>query len=203
MNTLRQWFGPSKKEIWQQLASETGATFSSQGLWHGEKVQAAHGQWTITLDTHVLSTGKTHVTYTRLRAPYVNADQFRFSIYNRGLLSDFATWLGAQDVEVGHADFDKAFIIKASSEDKVRQLFANARLRELIQAQPSIYLSVRDNEGWLGPKFPEATDELNFQVLGVIKEVERLKQLFDLFAELLDELCRIGSAYEQDPGVKL
>lgn len=203
MNTLHQWFGPSKKEIWQQLSGQTGATYFPGGIWHGDKVQAAHGQWVITLDTHVLSTGKTHVTYTRLRAPYVNADKFRFSIYNRGFLSDITVWLGAQDVEVGHPDFDKAFIIKATDEAKARQLFANARLRELISAQPSIYLSVRDNEGWLGPKFPEATDELNFQVLGVIKEVDRLKQLFDLFAEILDELCRIGSAYEADPGVKL
>jgi len=33
--------------------------------------------------------------------------------------------------------------------------------------------------------------------------VDRLKQLFDLFAETLDELCRLGSAYEKNPGVTL
>ena len=42
-----------------------------------------------------------------------------------------------------------------------------------------------------------------FQVVGVIKDVERLKALFDLFAAVLDQLCRIGSAYKQEPGVTL
>jgi hypothetical protein len=40
-------------------------------------------------------------------------------------------------------------------------------------------------------------------VAGVIKDVERLKHLYDLFGETLDELCRIGSAYQSDPGVRL
>jgi hypothetical protein len=37
----------------------------------------------------------------------------------------------------------------------------------------------------------------------VIKDLERLKQLYELFAETLGELCRMGSAYESDPGVRL
>jgi len=40
-------------------------------------------------------------------------------------------------------------------------------------------------------------------VVGVVKDVARLKQLFELFAETLDQLCRIGSAYEKSPGLKL
>ena len=32
------------------------------------------------------------------------------------------------------------------------------------------------------------------QTWGVIKDLERLKALFDLFAAVLDRLCRIGSA---------
>jgi hypothetical protein len=37
----------------------------------------------------------------------------------------------------------------------------------------------------------------------VLKDIERLKALFDLFTAVLDQLCRIGSAYKQDPGVEL
>ena len=62
---------------------------------------------------------------------------------------------------------------------------------------------MKDSEGWFGPEFPEDVDELYFQVVGVIKDVERLKALFDLFAAVLDQLCRIGSAYKQEPGVTL
>jgi hypothetical protein len=46
-------------------------------------------------------------------------------------------------------------------------------------------------------------DALYFQVPGVIKDVERLKKLFDLFAEVLEELNRIGSATGESPGVSL
>jgi hypothetical protein len=37
----------------------------------------------------------------------------------------------------------------------------------------------------------------------VIKDVERLKALLDLFAAVLDQLCKMGSAYKQVPGVEL
>lgn len=51
--------------------------------------------------------------------------------------------------------------------------------------------------------FPDDTDELCFHVSGVIKDIPRLKLLFELFAETLDQLCRIGSACETAPQVRL
>ena len=95
------------------------------------------------------------------------------------------------------------FIVKGNDEGKLRALLANSRLRELIATQPEILLSVKDDEGYFGTSFPEGTDELHFLVTGVIKDVARLKSLYDLFAETLDHLCRIGSAYEGNPGVSL
>ena len=85
----------------------------------------------------------------------------------------------------------------------MQALFDNARLRELIAAQPQIHLTVKDDEGLFGAGFPADTDELCFHLCGIIKDVERLKLLFELFAETLDQLCHIGSAYEQAPKLKL
>ena len=196
-------FGPSKEEIWRQLCTETGADYVQGGFWKRDKVQAAHGEWTITLDTYVVSTGKVVRHFTRLRAPYVNPDRFRFTIYRRGLFSDIAKWFGMQDIVVGHEDFDRDFIIKGTEEKGLRALFDNPRLRELIAAQPEIHLTVKDNEGFFGAGYPDDTDELHFHVGGTIKGVERLKLLFELFAETLDQLCHIGSAYEEAPKLKL
>ncbi|MEW6156997.1 MAG: DUF3137 domain-containing protein [Verrucomicrobiota bacterium] len=203
MTTLRKWFGPSKREIWQQLCQQTGGTFVQGGFWKGDKVQATHGDWTITLDTFAVSTGKVTIVYTRMRAPFVNPDGFRFTIYRRGFFSGIAKFLGMQDISVGDADFDRDFIIKGTHENRVRSLFESSRLRELIGAQPQIHLTVKDDEGFFGPDFPPGTDELCFHVVGVIKDIERLKQLFEMFAETLDQLCRIGSAYEDAPKVAL
>jgi hypothetical protein len=205
--SLRKLFGPSRKEIWRQLSADIGATYVEGSFGKSDKVEAAHGEWTVTLDvlTRVVSTGKstTVIRYTRLRAPYVNPDQFRFTIHRRGLFTDIAKLFGSQDVSIGHEDFDHDFVIKGTDERKLRALFDDGRLRALIAAQPKVNLTVKDDEGWFGAKFPDGVDELQFMVVGVIKDVERLKQLFDLFTETLEQLCRIGSAYEKSPGLKL
>lgn len=108
-----------------------------------------------------------------------------------------------QDVLVGHQPLDDDFVIQGNDEGKLRALLANEHLRETIQLHPEIHLTVKDDEGWFATTFPDGVDELHFQVVGVIKEVDRLKLIYELFAETLDHLCRIGSAYENDPQVKL
>jgi hypothetical protein len=149
MNPPRKWFGPSKEEMWRQLCAETGARFVDGGFWKGEKVLATHGQWTILLDTYVVSTGKVTMHFTRLRAPYINPDGFRFKVYRHGFFSDVAKWFGLQDAEIGHPDFDRDFIIKGTDADKLRTLFGNSRIRELISAQPEICFEVKDTDtGW-------------------------------------------------------
>jgi|SRR5271165_2460701 len=193
----------NKEEVWRQLCAEIGAEFVEGGFWKGSKVQAMVGPWTVTLDTYTVSAQYTQVTYTRMRAPYVNPEGFRFTIYRKGSFSEVGKMLGLQDIEVGDPVFDEAFIIQGNNEPRVQHLFADARLRALVAAQPTIKLDVKDSEGWFGPKFPDNVDELHFLVVGVIDQVERLKSLFDLFAAVLAQLCKIGSAYRQEPGVTL
>jgi hypothetical protein len=202
MGVLRKMFGPSREEIWRQLSAEIDGRYVERP-WKREKVEAMHGPWMVTLDRYVVSTGKSAVVYTRMRAPYVNAQGFRFTIYRKGIFSNLGKWLGMQDVEVGYPQFDEDFIIKGNDTARLRELFSNERLRGLIEAQPAIHFEVKDDEGWFGAAFPQGVDELVFMVLGVIKDVERLKLLYDLFAETLDQLCRIGSAYETSAGVEL
>lgn len=202
MGLLRKLFGPSREEIWRQLATEIGASYIDGGVWKGDKVEAKHGEWTITLDSYSVHTGKVTMVFTRLRAPYVNVDGFRFSVSRRGFLTGVATWLGAQDIEVGYPDFDRDFVIKGSSEEHLRRLFASDRLRRLLEAQPSVHFAVQDDEGVFGPKFPENVDQLLFVVGGVITDTARLKGIFDLFAATLERLTEMGSAYERYPGMK-
>jgi hypothetical protein len=196
-------FGPSKDEVWKRLAEEIDADFIGGGFWKGSKLQARFGPWTVTLDTYTVHTGHAHFTYTRMRAPYVNPDGLRFTVYRKGMFSELGKLLGMQDIEVGDPEFDEAFIVKGTDEARVRELFADPEVRALMLAQPQIRLEVKDGVGWFGPAFPVDVDELHFQVHGVIKEADRLKALFDLFAAVLDRLCRIGSAYEREPGVAL
>ncbi len=207
MSFLKKVFGPSKEEIWQQLCDEIGAEFVQGGFWKGNKVVARVKEWTITLDTYsqTTSTGEstTTSTYTRFRAPYLNQDGFRFKIYRRGFFEGIRKLFGGKDIQVGYPDFDHDFIIQGNNEQKVVQLFAHSKIRQLIEAQPQIFLEVKDDEGWFSAKFPEGADELYFQTSGVIKDIEQLKLLYELFAETLNHLCQIGSAYESNPNFEL
>jgi hypothetical protein len=203
MSSLKTLFGPSKDELWKQLSEEIGGQFVDGGFRKGNKVVAKASHWTVTLDTYTVSTGKTHVTYTRLRAPFCNPDGFRFTIYQKSVFSGLGKLLGMQDIEIGYPDFDDSFIIQGNNESKLRSLFADSRLRQLIQDQPKIHLQVKDDEGWFGAEFPEGVDELCFQVVGVIKDIALLKALFELFSVALDDLCRMGPAYTNDPNVTL
>lgn len=203
MTFLRTLFGPSKEEIWRQFAAETGASFVPGGFWKGDKIEATHGPWTVALDTFAVSTGKATVVYTRMRAPYVTPDGFHFTVYRKGLFSEVGKWFGMQDVTVGFEDFDREFVIKGNDEEKLRRLFSSQKIRELIAAQPDIHFSVEDDDGGWTKMFPAGVDELRFQVAGVIKDLERVKLLYELFAETLDELCRMGSASAQAPPAAL
>jgi hypothetical protein len=201
MSLVRKWFGPSKDEIWRLLSAEIGGQFVEGGFAQGAQVRATHGDWTVTLDTYVVSTGHSASVYTRMRAPYVNPTAFRFTIYRKAVFSDIGKMLGMQDIEIGDAQFDRDFIIKATDEYRVRALLSSERLRRLIADQPEMYLTVKDDEGWFGTSFPQGVDELYFLVGGTIKDLDRLKGLYELFGEALDQLCRIGSAYQGDPKV--
>lgn len=197
MSILKALFGPSKEEIWRQLSEEVGGEFREGSWFKQSAVQARTGDWMITLDTYTQSSGQSSSSYTRLRAPYYNPERFRFEIYRAGFFSEVGKALGMQDIEVGHQRFDDDFVIKSNRPARVRRLFDNAEIRRLIDVQPRIHLSVKAHEGVFS-KFPRGVDELHFQALGTIKDLRHLRHLFDLFAEVLHQVCHEGKAYEDD-----
>lgn len=203
MGLVREIFGPSRQEIWSQLSQEIGADYQEEGFFKAGMVVLSHREWQITLDTYTVHSGKTTIVYTRMRAPYVNRDGFRFNIYRKNAFSWIGKLFGVSDIEIGDSFFDDEFIIQGEPEHMVRTLLTNSEIRQLIQSQPDIHLQSKDDDGWFKERFPEGVDELYFQVVGVIRDKERLKQLFNLFAAVLDQLCRLGSAYENEPGVRV
>src|SRR5262245_2000666 len=47
---LRELFGPSREELWRQLASELNANYVDGDFWERGKIQASHAGWLITLE---------------------------------------------------------------------------------------------------------------------------------------------------------
>lgn len=200
---LRKLFGPSQAEIWNQLAARIDAEFKPGSFTRSSKVVAEVGEWTVTLDTYTESSGESSQTYTRIRAPYINRDNFRFTLYAASIFTPIGKMLGMQDIEIGYQKFDDQMVVKAANEARVRLLLSDRELCDEILQQKHLRIDVRDDEGWFGKAFPANVDELRFTVWGAVRDIDRLHDLFNLFARMLHRLCAIGSAYENDPGISL
>jgi len=197
MSRLLSLFRPEKEVIWRQLAQELDGKFLPRAGHKGaDAVVVKAGDWTIILDTY--KRGKKQ-TKTRIRAPYVNRDSFYFRIYRRQAMSNLRKMGGMQDILIGDQAFDDAFIIQGSDVQKLKMLFSNKLIRQFISWQPEIWLFNNPDENWVVDTWREGISELSFEVPGIITDLARLHDLYDLFAELLNQLCHIGSAYEDDP----
>ncbi|MDB4286038.1 DUF3137 domain-containing protein [bacterium] len=191
-----KFFGKHKREIWKQLAEQLDGDFFRGKRFRPDRVEAYYGDWVITLDTFNID----KMTFTRIRAPYVNRDDFTFKIFREHLGHRIAKVFGMKDIQVGHQDFDRDFVIQGSDERKLQMMFENPKIRQLIGFQPNILLELkREAPLFHKPIFPKDVNELYCQVGGILKDEEQLHDLFELFSHALDHLCAIGTAYEDDP----
>jgi hypothetical protein len=197
MSILDGFFGSKRDIVWQRLADEIGGNFFEGGLSLGEsKVRARVDGWVVTLDTY----RSEHHTNTRIHAPYISADDFAFKLFRKGSFEDkhrrSGTALGS-----GVPEFDAAFVIESNAPEKVHQLFADEKIRQLLLKQREVHVHAHHDDGWFSKEFPNGMHELSLEIRGEIKDLARLKEIFGLFSEMLHQLCRIGTAIDRDPGI--
>ena len=130
MSKRRSILGPSKDEIWTQIATDIGGEFIEGGFWDNNVVVYKHGEWQIVLDTCTVTTytgGPTMATtYTRMRAPFINKDGLYFKISREGFFSSIGKLFGMRDIEIGDSFFDNQFEIKGNNPEKIKLLLADA-----------------------------------------------------------------------------
>ncbi|MEM7396086.1 MAG: DUF3137 domain-containing protein, partial [Verrucomicrobiota bacterium] len=136
MSLLRSVFGPSKDEIWSQIARDIGGHYQDGGWLGKDALRFRSGEWEITLDTYTVSNNNSSTTYTRMRAPFVNRDNLYFKIYREGFFSSIGKFFGMEDIVIGDPYFDDNFVIKGNNEEKIRLMLHDDTLKQLIEAQP-------------------------------------------------------------------
>lgn len=189
---LKGIFGPGKDEVWGQFANEIGGEYINQGVFKPKQVIVEFEGWIIVLDSFSRSHGKSSTAYTRIRAPYKPIDRLQFKIYKSGLFSDLGKAFGMQDIELGEKKFDENFIIKGNPEDKVRELLSSDKVKELIEKVDRLSLEIKDGERMFASNLISGTHELYYESVGIIKDLNRLKDLFMLYILLLDKLLNMG-----------
>ena len=205
-----------QEAAWKQLSTEIGGELITRrergrrflGRHMQLAVVAKVGSSPIALDLKLEAGADTVPSWlvTRISAPYVARDTFSFSVRrlqarltDGALLRGMAKLSGRHKVEAGDLGFDRDFLITANDTDKVRALLADPRIRGLIQAQPSLDISAARPAWRLFKKSSQRLSVLRFEEEGVITDVQRLKSLFELIQETLNQLCQIGAASQEGP----
>ena len=181
----------NKINIWQELAEETGGKFIEGHSWHSDRTEVEYNNWKIIFDNFTLWSGKYHTEMTRVIAPIISTNDFKFEIYRNGFIRKIEKLFGAQDVEIGNIEFDKAFVIKSNNEFKIKTFLRNKKIRNLIELEKEVNIQICDQKGIWEEKLPQNELELSFFWDEEIKDIEKLKSILNLFIEMLNELYQM------------
>ena len=190
--------------IWALFAEEVGGVYtesplSSPSVMHiavpGTVVFAIEGR-EVLLDTIVMpgSNNTSHRTTTRFRALVHNSAGFRFKIY-RELDTAFGGALKfmrlLKDVEIGHPEFDKQFIMRGTDEDKVKRFFSDPDYQALLELLPShaVLHILDDDTNIFKRKLPKEVDILTLSLHGGSYDIEALRAMKNLFEGTLRRLA--------------
>ena len=138
MAFLEHIFGPSKEEIWKQIANDIGGEFIDGGFWKKDLLRYKHANWELLLDTFTRSHGKSSSTYTRLRVPFLNKDGLYFKIYREGFFSGLGKFFGMQDLQIKDQRFNDSFIIKGNNQERIEQLLNDYQVKMLFDMVPKV-----------------------------------------------------------------
>lgn len=198
----------SGRDAWDEVAEAVGGTVAGRGdMWGGGprvKAPVDGGPWTVVLDTQtvIVMVGKVPVpiSYARACAPFLSRDGVRFSLSRANPFTGLGKMFGMQDIEVGDAEFDRAFVIQGNNAEQVLRLLngaPGAKLRNLLETSMGSYFGVADDgrKAGGGGKLPDGTDVV--YAVQSSAGTEHLIAAYHLVAEALRGLHRIGSASDE------
>lgn len=192
----KKLLGAGREDRWRDFCDRVGGELVYGRRWDKPAVLARANGWLVVLDVVRLPLipGRPGTIYTRMRTPFIRLDDLSFEVSRRYLLSGLSRLLGAQDIRVGDGVFDRQFIVRSNQPGKVRALFANQSVRELLQVQAEGVFQVKDEGNWFRIPLPTGMAELSFYEVNVQTDVEQLFARYALLAETLLQLHAIGSA---------
>lgn len=177
-------FGPPLKEVWAGLATEINGEFTPGGFAKSARVTKKYKNWTILLDTYTVNTGKSSVTYTRMRIPYIRENEIEFKVSRKNIFSGIGSIFGMPVIETYDYAFNDEFVIKGNDETVIKDIFQNENIKDMMKFQKKLLIK---NKAYPIKKSRDES-ELYFQMTGVLKDIEKLKNLFKLFMEFMNEL---------------
>jgi hypothetical protein len=147
-------------------------------------------------DAHVTITpyslkGKSKGAGTSATLHYAPREHFVFSIRVEKSVDQIGKALGLQDIQLGDHDFDHRFLIQGTDVGKVRNLFADMKLRDLILTNTVSELRLNVDSGDL-PAEHRVPAGRHAIVYNHDKALDKFEQLEAMFGILTSVVHRLG-----------
>lgn len=135
----------AREAAWQELSGEFGGRIHpATGPWYQRKSPRLEVQVSgqpLVLDSHVVSSGKSSTTYTRVQGSVSSPHRMR--LYREQVFSRLGKLAGTQDVETGDAVYDAAFMVKSDDPEWVQTVLQEP-LREAHLQTPEVSVTLAD-----------------------------------------------------------
>lgn len=128
--------------------------------------------------------------YTRMRVGVKNPRQLQFKIRNKGMASNIMDNLKSNHIITGDNQFDYNYIVDSDDQDSIMKLLLNDEIKELIKYHKKIIIFAINVESvHLYGHYIEADHSLlQFRVPRIIKNVDKIVNLFNLCTKIIDEI---------------
>lgn len=185
--------GPNVVDVWKSLADELHGSFENSGHFHPEMVIVVQLENThIALDNPSAGFGNNRTDCTRMRAPCMAHEGSWMSVEPSSFVGrTLRKFTGKSGMQVEDAAFDSKHVVDGSSAAFVRDLLADQSVRCRLTENPFQFLRVGENDPLLiaeGARKQPAPAVLTLQILGLVKDKERLRGYFSMFNAVLSRL---------------
>ncbi|HEY9758156.1 MAG TPA: hypothetical protein V6C97_23525 [Oculatellaceae cyanobacterium] len=186
------------KSVWMDLAEEMQGEFTDGTYLTEAKLPLQTKPWKVHMKMHSHPIGKSIAETTVIALPYKPMHEFKVALHNSSAMEEVGKIFGVQDVVVGEAAFDKAFIVQGSNPALLREVFADAALCELFLNQKAVNLTTIDHQHKnYGINPPSGVNVLAFAEKGAINSFDRLNGIFELLTATIERLVHLDIAARQ------
>ena len=99
----------------EKYCKEIGAEYKQQSGRQYTRLKS--GNYIVILEKYATR----HSKNTRVIAPYKPVKDFEFRVFKESLIDKLVSFLGMQDIIIGHEEFDKTFIVEGNDADTIKQ----------------------------------------------------------------------------------
>ena len=119
------------QEAWMRIATNLRLTYYNVGL---PSLRGAFRDRNVHVTVSREGHGSHSQTFTRVEVHFQRFLKTGFRLSRQGYLQAAKSFIGAQDIKVGHPDFDAAVVVKGRDEEAIRELFQSKSVRKACLA---------------------------------------------------------------------